>query len=170
MKLLTPIARTLPSAQEVLQRSVGVDGQLELARQRMVQDEQVDLVDAELARALVEGVQRLVVPVVGDPDLGLDEHLRAVETRAAQEATYRLTDLPLVAVRRSRVDVPIAHVQRRLDRRHGLVRRCLEDAEPQGRHVHAVVQAEEWSAHAVTLDVPCAAWEFLWGQALPVPL
>jgi hypothetical protein len=34
-----------------------------------VQDQQIDLVDAELACALVEGVQRLVVAVVGDPDL-----------------------------------------------------------------------------------------------------
>ena len=42
-----------------LQRLVGVDGQLELAGQRLVQDQQVDLVDAELAGGLVEGVQRL---------------------------------------------------------------------------------------------------------------
>ena len=32
---------------------------VELAGQRLVQDQQVDLVDPELARALVEGVQRL---------------------------------------------------------------------------------------------------------------
>jgi hypothetical protein len=38
-----------------------------------VQDQQVDLVDAELAGALVEGVQRLVISVVADPDLGLQE-------------------------------------------------------------------------------------------------
>jgi hypothetical protein len=38
-----------------------------------MQDQQVDPVDVELAGALVEGVQHLVVAVVTDPDLGLDE-------------------------------------------------------------------------------------------------
>jgi hypothetical protein len=33
-----------------------------------VQEQQVDLVDAELPGALVKTVQRLVVAVVGDPD------------------------------------------------------------------------------------------------------
>ena len=47
-----------------------------------MQDQQVDLVDAELAGALVERVQGLVVAVVADPDLGLDEHLVAVEPGA----------------------------------------------------------------------------------------
>jgi hypothetical protein len=36
-----------------------------------VQDQQVDLVDSELAGAFVEAVQGLVVAVVADPDLGL---------------------------------------------------------------------------------------------------
>jgi hypothetical protein len=34
-----------------------------------VQDQEVDLVDAELAGALLEAVQRLVVSVVADPDV-----------------------------------------------------------------------------------------------------
>jgi len=59
-----------------------------------VQDQQVDLVDAQLAGALVMRVQRLVVAVVADPDLRLDEDLRPVEAGPSQ----RLTDLPLVAV------------------------------------------------------------------------
>jgi hypothetical protein len=72
MKLLTPIAPDLAVAQQRLQRLVGADGEVELPRQRLVENQQVDLVDAKLAGALVEGVQGLVVPVVGDPDLGLD--------------------------------------------------------------------------------------------------
>ena len=43
---------------------------LEVDRQWLVQDQQVDLVDAELGGALVEAVQRLVVAVVADPDPG----------------------------------------------------------------------------------------------------
>lgn len=80
--------------EQPLQRSVGADRRVELARQSLVQDQQVDLLDAELAGALVEGVQRLVVAVVADPDLRLDEDLVAGETEAAD----RLADLALVAV------------------------------------------------------------------------
>ena len=79
-----PDRADLAVGQQRLQRLVGADGEVELARQRLVQDQQVDLVDAELAGALVEGVQRLVVAVVGDPDLGLDEDLRAVDARSAR--------------------------------------------------------------------------------------
>jgi hypothetical protein len=48
-----------------------------------VQDEQIELIDSQLARALVERVQGLFVAVVADPDLGLDEDFRAVDARAA---------------------------------------------------------------------------------------
>jgi hypothetical protein len=73
-----------------------------------VQDEQVDLVDTELAGALVEGVQRGVVAVVADPDLGLDEHVGPAHARAADA----LADLALVGVGRRGVDeaVPGAKV------------------------------------------------------------
>ncbi len=76
-------------------------------------------IDAQLAGALVEGVQRLVVALVGDPDLRLDEDLRAVEPRAAD----RLSGLSLVAVRRRSVDVPVADGQRGLHGRSPFTRR-----------------------------------------------
>jgi hypothetical protein len=69
----------LAVGQERLERSVGLEGHVEVRGQRLVQDEQVDLVDAELGGALLEPVQRLVVAVVGDPDLRLDEDVGAVE-------------------------------------------------------------------------------------------
>jgi hypothetical protein len=90
-----------------------------------VQDQQVDLVDSELARALLETVQRLVVAVVADPDLGLQEHLRPVHIRTVN----RLSHLALVTVSRRRVDVAVAGVQCGLDGRQGLVRRRLKDTE-----------------------------------------
>jgi hypothetical protein len=71
-----------------------------------VQDQQVDLLDAELAGRLVEGVQRGVVTVVGDPDLGLDEEFVAGQAEAAD----RLADLPLVAVRRGGVDMAVTRL------------------------------------------------------------
>jgi hypothetical protein len=92
-----PDRTDLAVGQELLQRLVGVDGELELAGQGLVQDQQVELVDPEFACALVEAVQRLAVAVVADPDLRLDEDLRAVETGAAD----RLADLALVEVRRA---------------------------------------------------------------------
>jgi hypothetical protein len=60
-----------------------------------MQDQQVELVDAKLAGALVEGVQRGVVAVVADPDLRLDEDVIAGDARAADA----LADFALVAVR-----------------------------------------------------------------------
>ena len=74
MKLLTPIARTLPSASSVSNALYAATVLSNRSGARLVQDEQVELVDAELADRLVERVQRLVVAVVADPDLGLDEH------------------------------------------------------------------------------------------------
>jgi hypothetical protein len=46
-----------------LQGAVGLQGPVECRRKRLVQDQQVDLVDAELPGALDEPVQRLVVAV-----------------------------------------------------------------------------------------------------------
>ena len=65
MKLLTPIARTRPSASNW--RPVRVGDRVEGGWDRLVEDEQVEPVDAELAGALVERVQGLVVAVVADP-------------------------------------------------------------------------------------------------------
>ena len=107
------MARTLPSLEQRLQRPVGLEGLVEVGRQRLVQDQQVDLVDAELAGALVEAVQRLVVAVVADPDLGLQEDLPRGD---ACERVHRFADLALVAVGGGRVDVAVAGVERGRDR------------------------------------------------------
>src|SRR3954468_19790339 len=103
-----------------------------------MKDEQVDLLDAELGCALLEPVQRLVVAVVGDPDLGLQEYLGAVEARGA----HRVADLALVAVGGGRVDQAVAVAQRGLDGGGGLLGRALEDAEAESRHLDAVVQLQ----------------------------
>jgi hypothetical protein len=86
------MARTSPVREQRLQGPVGLQGRFEVRWQRLVQDQQVDLVDSKLAGALVEAVQRLVVAVVADPDLGLQKDLRAVQARTA----HRFSDLPLV--------------------------------------------------------------------------
>ena len=115
MKLLTPMARTLPVVEQRLQRPVGLQGLVEGRGQRLVQDQQVDLVDAELAGALLETVQRLVVAVVADPDLRLDEDLVAGEAGGLDG----LADLALVAVGGGGVDVPVAGARGPLPRRRG---------------------------------------------------
>jgi len=75
-----------------------------------MEDEQVDLVDAQLAGALVEGVEGLVVAVVTDPDLGFDEDVLAIDATAADG----IADTALVAVRSGGVDVAVADAQRGL--------------------------------------------------------
>ena len=57
-----------------LERAIRVERLIEAARQRLMQEQQVDLVDAQLGSALVERVQRGVVPIVANPDLRLQEH------------------------------------------------------------------------------------------------
>ena len=88
----------LAVGEQRLQRPVGVERPVEGRRERLVQEQQVDLVDAELGGALVERVQRGVVAVVADPDLRLDEDLVAVDAGAADP----FADLALVDVRRPR--------------------------------------------------------------------
>jgi hypothetical protein len=63
----------LAVGEQGLQCAEGLERAVEGRRKGMVQDQQVYLLDAELAGALVEGMQRLVVPVVADPDLRLQE-------------------------------------------------------------------------------------------------
>ena len=130
---------------QLLQRFVGADGQLELAGQCLMQDQQVELFDAELAHGLVKRVQRGVVAEVGDPDLGLDEDVLAGQPGPAD----RFSDLALVAVRRRGVDVAVAGLQRRLDGGDGLVRCGLEDAEAQHGYLDAVVEGEGGNAHVL---------------------
>jgi hypothetical protein len=117
MKLLTPIARTRPSASRVSSALYAAMVFSNRSGQRLVQDEQVEVVDAELGHRFLPGVQGLVVAVVADPDLGLDEHVRTVDAGTADA----LADLPLVAVRGGGVDVPVAGRQRGLDRRRRLL-------------------------------------------------
>jgi len=62
-----------------LERAVRLEGPVERARQRLVEDQEIDLLDAELAGALLEPVKRFLVAVVADPDLRLHEDIRAIE-------------------------------------------------------------------------------------------
>ena len=106
-EIADPDRADLAVSKQGLQGAVGLQGPVERRRQRLMQDQQVDVFDAELAGALLEGVQRLVVSVVADPNLGLQEDLRSVQIRGV----HRLGDLALVAVGRRRVDVAIAVAQ-----------------------------------------------------------
>ena len=118
-----------PLGEEPLQRPVGVHGAVEVAGERVVEDEQVDVVDAQLPAALVEGVQRLIVSKVADPHLRLDEDVGSVEPTA----THCLADGAFVHVGGRGVDEPITGAQRGRNRFGRLLRRGLEDAETEGR-------------------------------------
>jgi hypothetical protein len=122
-------------SEQRLQRPVGLHGLVELRRESLVEDQQVDLIDAELARTLLEAMQSFVVSVVTDPDLGLDKDLRSLEARVPDS----LAHLPLVAVRRGCVHVLVAVSERRLDCGPRLLRRRLEDPKTEGRQVDTVI-------------------------------
>jgi hypothetical protein len=83
-------------------------------------------------------VQRLVVAVVGDPDLGLEEDVGAVEAGGAD----RVADLALVAVGGGGVDVAVAGVERCADGVARLVGRRLEDAEAESGQLDPVVEGQ----------------------------
>src|SRR6266480_1183548 len=114
-----------------LERAVGVDREIKLAGPRLMKAEQVELVDAELARALV-------VSVIADPHLRLDEDVRAVDARAAN----RRTDLALIEVSSGGIDEAVTCRQGALDGGFRLFIGDLEDTKAEARHYDAIVQGD----------------------------
>ena len=137
-EIADPDRADLAVSKQGLQGAVGLQGPVERRRQRLMQDQQVDVFDAELADALLEGVQRLVVSVVADPNLGLQEDLRSVQIRGV----HRLGDLALVAVGRRRVDVAIAVAKGDSDGVGGFVKWRLVHAETEPRHLDPIIEGD----------------------------
>src|SRR2546427_4236712 len=121
-----------------LERAVGVDREIKLAGQRLMKDEQVELLDVELARALVASVEGLVVTVIADPHLRLDEDVRAVDARAAN----RRTDLALIEVSSGGIDEAVTGRQGALDGGLRLFIGDLEDTKAEAWHYDAIVQGD----------------------------
>ena len=86
-----------------------------LGRQRPVDQVEVDVVEAEPAAALLEGLQGRVVALLRVPELGGDEDLLARDPGGGD----RGADAGLVAVGGGGVDVAVAGRQRLLDRAPG---------------------------------------------------
>jgi hypothetical protein len=104
----------------------------------LVEDEEVDAVDAKLAGALVERVEGLVVAVIADPHLGLDEHIVTVDAGSADG----VADTGFVGVRGGSVDVPVPGAPCGLDGDGGLVGRGLEHAVADSGWFDVVVECE----------------------------
>ena len=102
---------------------------------RPVHEIEIDVRQPERFEAAIEGAQRLVVTLVGVPQLGGDEDLIARHTAV----TDRDPDIDLVPVHRRRVDVPVAGQQRPL---HRVLRRRPRPG------------AEHPEPHARDLDTP----------------
>src|SRR5690606_31442761 len=90
----------------------------------------------------IEGAQRLVEAVVADPRLGGHEELVAIRTILRDG----FADLRLVAIHRGGIDQPVAGRDRLAHRTGGLRGTALEHAEPEGRHLDAVVEPDEGTA------------------------
>ena len=149
-------------SEQRLQGTVGLQRPLERGRQRLVQDQQVDLVNAQLKGALLEAVQRLVVSVVADPDLGLQEDFGPVQLGAA----HCLADLALVSVGRRRVDVSVPGAECGADGISGLVRGRLEDAEAERGHLHPVVQLQRRGGGLGHGRARCCRVGLTWASAI----
>ncbi len=100
--------------------------------------EQVDVVEAQRLQGAVERSPRIVGLVGGVAQLAGDEHLAAVQAGGPDA----LADALLVAVHLGGVDVPVAHVQSLADRLGRLGRVDLEHPEAELRDGLAVVQGE----------------------------
>jgi hypothetical protein len=105
----------------------------------MVEQEEVDVVEAEPAQAAVEAGECLLVAVVADPKPRRDEHDAAVDSGAADA----FADLALVAVDGGGVDEPVAVRDRRLDGADGFRGWTLEDAQSERGHLDAVAQGDQ---------------------------
>ncbi len=136
-KFDTPMLRARPSRLELLERLPGRDEVTVVERrQRPVNQEQVDIVEAERLERAVESATGVVGPVKAVVELARDEHVAAVDTGAADA----LPDTCLVLVHLRGVDVAVADIQRRPDGIGGFAGVDLEYAEAQLRDFRAVVQ------------------------------
>jgi hypothetical protein len=109
-----------------------------------VDQEQVHVVEPELAEGAVERPAGLVGPVIAVVELAGHIHIAPVE----RELPDRLADAPLVSVHLGRVDVPVADLERLAHGWLGLRGVDLEDAEAELRDRVAVVQFDVRDAHA----------------------
>src|SRR6185312_13606499 len=96
-----------------------------LARDRPVDEVEIDVLDPEPLRARIERLQCRVVALVVVPQLRGDEDVLARDAAVAD----RGADIGLVAVDARGVDVAIAEPQRGGDRGATVLRRGLPDAE-----------------------------------------
>ena len=108
--------------------------------------EQVDVVQAERLERVVEGPAGLVGLVRVVAQLAGDEHVGAVEAGSAD----RLADFLLVAVHFGGVDVPVAGLQRAAYRSECVLRLDQEDAEAELRMVRPLFSV--MSGMAVTTE------------------
>src|SRR5690606_21329796 len=108
-----------------------------------VDEVQVDDVESEPAAAGVERVQGRLAAVVVVPDLGGDEHLRAVESGGGE----RRGDVGLVAVHLGGVETAVPGLQRRGDG----VAPHPPGAEAQPGHGDAVVEGGGGNRHGCSL-------------------
>jgi hypothetical protein len=117
---------------------------------------EVDVLEPEPVQALVESLQRRVVPLLGVPQLGRDEDLLARQPRGSQ----RGADALLVPVGGGGVDVSVAGFERLLDHILGLGWRDLEDAKAKLGYLGTVTQGPRRNrtfghAHSFALTIFC---------------
>jgi hypothetical protein len=104
----------------------------------LVDQVQVEVVEAETGQRLLEGSLGAVLAAVLDPQLGGDEQLVPRDAAVGDGPADGL----FVAVRLRGVEVAVAGGEGIGDGLLGLVGGDLEDAEPEDRHLDAVVEGD----------------------------
>jgi hypothetical protein len=99
---------------------------------------QVDVVQAQPFEGPLERSSGVGLTRVLNPELGRHEDLVARDAAAAHGATNGL----LVLIGGGRVDEPVTHVERGRHGPLGVLRRDLEHAEAEDRHLDTVVQRD----------------------------
>src|SRR4051794_19221399 len=123
--------------EQLLQRTPRLDVPVE-PRQRPVNEIQVDVVQAEAAKAGVEGLLRRREALVGAAELGGDEDVFARHTRVDDPSSHA----DLVLVLRGRVDQGVPDVQGLGDGPPDLLVTDAGCAQAELRHLDAIVESE----------------------------
>ena len=111
--------------------------------ERLVDEQQIEIIGAQLAHGFLNGGLRFFIACVCDPDLGGQEKFLAGQTGLCQ----RFANTLLVVIRLRRINAAIAHVDGVQHAASGILRRGLIHAIAQFGHLDSIIQSYIFHDH-----------------------